>query len=236
MFERTRSFLQRLTGSWHGTAAPGAEGRIWVRYPSDRQTVIRLEAADAEPMVAKVQDVSRGEIRLLLHQDLDLGAMILVELPARGDQPPTMVQASVVDEKPGSDAGWLYTCRFATDLSEEELPGLGARLQRPLGVEKREGERLPSRGKVVFRVINCDDVERSAPIHNVSSNGVAFVLPEQIDPGRLLSIHLHDDADTPVLSIVACVVFMSNWGGGKWMIGCNFIRELDGAELAAVVK
>jgi hypothetical protein len=62
------------------------------------------------------------------------------------------------------------------------------------------------------------------------------VLNEDADPGSLLSLELHDESGTAVLTILACVVYVTNAGGGKWMAGCNFVRELDDAELAAVVK
>jgi len=236
MFERTRSLIQRLADSWHAEEAPPSERRFWVRYPSDRQTLIRIDATDGDSMVAKVQEVSHGGIRLRLHKSLDVGTMLRIELPtAAGEPAATTVLACVIHERPDGD-GWIIGCRFSAELSEDDLEGMGARMERPLGVEKRVAERLRSRGKVMYRVVDGGDVENAAPIHTISFDGIAFLATEQIDPGTLLSLELHDDAGTPVLTIVACVVYQSNAGRGKWMVCCNFIRELDDAELAAVVK
>lgn len=236
MFARTKTLWQRLTGTATADVPTiKKERRFWVRYPSDRQTLIRLDEPDAESTLAKVQDVSRGGIRLLVHRQVDVGAVIQVELPPPDGFPTAVVLATVIHEHPAEGGGWSIGCQFSTELSDEDLEGLGARLERSLGVEQRATERVPARGKVVYRPIAGDEPERSAPIRNISLSGVALMVPEQLDPGTLLSLELRDDTGTTVLTIVGCVVYI-NARGGKWIAGCNFIRELEDAEFSAIVK
>ena len=54
---------------------------------------------------------------------------------------------------------------------------------------------------------------------------------ERIEPGVLLSMELRSKTDAPVLTIVGCIVHISEAGPGEWLVGCNFVRELDDEEL-----
>ena len=52
--------------------------------------------------------------------------------------------------------------------------------------------------------------------------------------GTLLNVDLQGATDQEPLSILACVVHVTEREPGRWALGCNFIRELTGAELQAL--
>ena len=49
--------------------------------------------------------------------------------------------------------------------------------------------------------------------------------------GRVTAPSASTSAGTVVLTILGCVVYLSEAGDGRWLAGCNFIRELDDQEL-----
>src|SRR5437867_1725573 len=114
MFQRTRSFIERLTSS--GPAIADCERRAWGRFSTDRQTTIRANVDGATPLAARIEDVSGGGVRLTVAQPLEPGDMIRVDLPLNGE-PTTAVLACVVHTRPEPTGGWSLGCSFATELS-----------------------------------------------------------------------------------------------------------------------
>jgi hypothetical protein len=230
MFERTRSFLQRLTA---GRREPTeGERRAWDRYPSGRETTVRANVDGRAPLTAGVRDVSRGGMRLIVDQPVEEGDMIRIELPPLNGEPVTAVMACVVHVCPEPPAEWSLGCNFATELNDDDLRSLGAKRVRTEDTDQRSWERVAAHGRAVVRPAGSFAADpQTVPIHNISPTGVAVRLDRRVEPGTLLQLDLQSEAGAPVLTILGCVVYMSDVGDGRWLAGCNFIRELDDLEL-----
>src|SRR5262245_19442396 len=121
MFTRTLSSWGRLLGLGRGAA--DEERRAWGRFTSDVQTVCHPASdPDGAGLPARVKDVSRGGIRLVVEGGpLEPGDLLSVVLPgAPGGETSTLLACVVRSEAlPGGH--WGLGCSFATRLSDEEL-------------------------------------------------------------------------------------------------------------------
>jgi PilZ domain-containing protein len=236
MFERTRHFFQRLTRSTRTPTARGnEERRLWERFPSDREARIQLNLDDTDTVSAQIQDVSRGGIRLLTDRAIGSGTMIRVELPPLDESPHTSVLACVVHVRPASDSSYMLGCNFSMELSDADLQAVGAERVKPEEGDQRGWARVPAAGKVVYTPVNPPGSTRQAEIHNISPTGVAIRASEELVPGILLNLELQDQTGHTVVTIIACVVYLTAPRRGVWLAGCNFIRELYDEDLKALV-
>jgi hypothetical protein len=64
---------------------------------------------------------------------------------------------------------------------------------------------------------------------------VALRVSRRVEPGGLLSLQLCSESGENRLTIVGCVVYLSEVGDGCWLAGCNFIRELEDSELQQLI-
>ncbi len=126
MFERTRSFIKRLTND---ESVDTVERRSSERYHSERQIKIRPEVG-ALPIIAGIQDVSRGGIRLVVDRPIETGSMIHVELPVFGSNPHTTILACVVYCNASDGGTFVIGCSFSTDLNDVDLSILARRSGR----------------------------------------------------------------------------------------------------------
>src|SRR5436305_2010343 len=104
MFRRILELCRRLVRGVDETAgkgrmvSPEEEDRlVWVRHPSSAQTVVQAVGNGVDTRSsARVRNVSRGGIRLLVDQPLEPGEMITIELPCSTPQSASTVLACVV--------------------------------------------------------------------------------------------------------------------------------------------
>lgn len=107
--------------------ATAMERRAWVRFGSDLDAVCRASGAMKDAgWTAKVKDISRGGVGLLLRHRFRPGSPLLVELTNRAGAicliPARVVRVVAV---PGDSApAWLIGCAFVNELSEGELQAL----------------------------------------------------------------------------------------------------------------
>ena len=60
-----------------------ADRRVWVRYPAELETTYQKPGqAERGRLSAKVRDISRGGVNLLVQHSFQPGDMLSVELPA----------------------------------------------------------------------------------------------------------------------------------------------------------
>lgn len=229
MLEHTQSVVHRLAG----IALESADGerRAWGRFATDRETTIRATANGAAPVTARIEDVSGGGVRLTVADRFEPGDMIQVDLPLNGEHA-TAVLACVVHAKPEPAGGWSLGCSFATEIGDRDLESLGAERVRPPDTDQRAWERHSVRGfAVITPARTLGATSQTAAIHNISPTGVALWLTHPAEPGALFHLQLRSEAGVAVLTILGCVVYLSEYGEGRWLAGCNFIRELDDQEL-----
>lgn len=237
MFERTRSFWRWLAGGERPGPGEGEdERRAWVRYAADREiTIIPDSEADGPGLAARIQDVSRGGIRLLVGRPVESGAMLRVELPARNGHP-TIVLACVVHASPSPSGEWSLGCSFSTELGDDDLRLLGGQRVRAPSADQRNWERFPSKAKAFYRPAAREDADpKPARLLNVSPNGAGLRVTEALDPGLLLSLEFENEAGKKVLSILGCVVYTAEQSDAAWYIGCTFIRELYDEDLRELI-
>jgi len=236
MFERTRSLLHRLTRASRAHAEiVGDERRTWERYPADREATVRLGLNDDDDIVVgRIQDISRGGIRLLLERSVEAGTMVRIELASEGAASQTVVLACVVHMKEGRDGRFSAGCNFSTELSDADLATLGVRRERS-GADQRAFPRLPVAGKAIYSLVSEPGEMNSAEIHNISLTGVALIVGVELSAGALLNVVLMDSAGHKVMTIVACVVYLSALRESQWLAGCNFVRELYDEDVSALI-
>jgi hypothetical protein len=232
MWERTRSLIQRLK---RGRQAVTDDRRAWERYSSYRETTIYCEGDKPISLTAKIEDVSRGGIRLLVDLPVDAGTMIRVDLPPTNCNPHTAVLACVVHAKPVGGGVYSLGCSFSTELSDGDLGALGARKIKASGRDQRVWDRVPIEGTATYRIVRREEEPRPAGIHNISPTGVALLVSEEFDPATLLDLELKNGAGQTVVTILACAVYKTDSGERQWLVGCNFIRELNDEDLQALI-
>jgi hypothetical protein len=227
MFGQAHSWWQRLTA---GEPRPGEDRRIWVRFPDERGAKVRAAATadDAALVEARVRDVSRGGIGLIVDRGFEGGSLLLVELPPSADFPGATVLAYVLRADPLPGGGWALGCAFAAEPGSGGLAALTG--WPPAAGERRARERLSARGACRYYSIGSYALTRPADVVNLSAAGVGIVADERVEPGAVLAMELACP-DGEFVSVIVGVVSVSPFEDGRWLMGCAFNREMDEDEL-----
>jgi hypothetical protein len=240
MLQRTLSSLGNVVG-WRkdrsdSTPDLEAERRVWVRYPCDLEASCRpANTPDAMRLSARVRNVSRGGINLLLDCPVQSGSLLSVELPGISDQLNSTVLAYVVRVSRKS-GGWSVGCTFATELNDEDLEPFGARRIKHRPEDQRSFVRFPCNVQAVYRFVKGPEPNAGqARVVNVSANGIGLLTDRPVDLGKLLSLELRSASTDFSLNILACVVRLTPHSDSEWALGCNLIRELTHKELKALL-
>src|SRR5260370_41739997 len=93
MFKEALASLARWVGRAQSSADSilGEERRVWIRYPSLAQATCQPAApANSAPITARVRDISRGGIHLLVDRRFEAGMVLSHQVPsgANRDQSP----------------------------------------------------------------------------------------------------------------------------------------------------
>lgn len=237
------TFWRWLTGqpmSLNTTAVlddPHAERRVWLRFAANLNVRCDPVGTPPEPGVyAVIGDISRGGILIIAPRRFEPGSILSVELPSSKGQPGIAALACVVRAQPHGESDWAMGCRFASELSDDQLQMFGAARERPPSTDPRAWSRFSCDARAIYhRVNDADDpIPRKARVLNMAAAGMALLVDEQINIGELLSTELQDAEGRPVLTILACVVRVQSVSEGL-ILGCNFIRELGDKDLQALL-
>jgi c-di-GMP-binding flagellar brake protein YcgR len=239
------TFWRWLTGqpvSLDAKDAPAESGeanderRVWLRYAADLNTRCAEVGDDGETgIAATIRDISRGGLKVIASRRFEPGTVLSVELPSVSGESALAVLMCVVRAQPHGDTEWAMGCRFSGELSDEQLQAFGAARTRPTPPDARGWSRFPCEAKAIYqRVGERDTAPRSAHVLNISAAGMALVTDEEIAIGELLSTELHHATGKTIVTILACVVHVQQTEEGR-VLGCNFIRELNDADLKALV-
>jgi c-di-GMP-binding flagellar brake protein YcgR len=242
MFERTRTFWQRLLGRpAQGEVATmdhdNEDRRVWARYPANLETVYKPAGApDSTRLTAQVRNISLGGINLLGGRPFELGELLTVELPGATEQSRCNVLACVVHCAEGPDGEWSLGCTFSRELTDEDLASFGARRERPDPSDQRQWKRFPSSVTANYQLVARDDLRQySARVLDISASGVGLLVERAIENGTLLSVELHNAAGTVERTMLACIVHVTRQAANEWALGCNFIRSLSEEDLEALL-
>jgi len=104
---------------------PASERRALVRQPS-RQTLCLSEAETKEEIlwVARLQDICRQGVRLLLMRRFEPGTLLRLEVPGKSPETPLLVQARVIHVVNYPNGSFGLGCAFSRLLTEEEMKNL----------------------------------------------------------------------------------------------------------------
>ena len=104
---------------------PGSERRALVRQRS-RKTLCLSEAETKEEIlwVARIQDICREGVRLLLMRRFEPGTLLRLEVPGKSPETPLLVQARVRHVLHYPDGSFGLGCAFSRVLTDEELKDL----------------------------------------------------------------------------------------------------------------
>lgn len=239
MFARTFSFCRRMIGlpaAGQAAASTDDDRRVWLRHPANLVTTYQVADGPAQTKLrARVQDISRGGINLLVDRRFDTGELLNVELPQQNGAALDVLACVVRVEEQGGD--WSLGCVFSRQLSDEDLRGYGAKREKTHDADQRGWKRFPVELAATYRHVGCESEPplQSAQVLNISASGIGLLVSEEFENGSLLDIELSPLSGKKGRRILACIVHVSRRGGGEWALGCNFIRELSESDLASLV-
>jgi hypothetical protein len=103
-----------------------AERRATVRYAMDADTSCSPLASRVEgpAWAARVRDISRNGLGLVLNRRFEPGTVITVDLPF-GEGCSRLLLARVVHSVAGPGGGWIVGCKLVSPLTGDELALLG---------------------------------------------------------------------------------------------------------------
>jgi hypothetical protein len=235
MFQRAVNWL---IGNRRCAPAAAEERRVWIRHPCEVVATCQLvnTAPVGERLAARVQDISRGGINLVVNRRFDPNTLLSVELPGPTHHSPSTVLAYVVRVAPRPAGEWSIGCTFATELSDEELRPAGAQRLKALPPDQRAWVRFPGQVRAVYQRVNHPESDdRPAQVLDISANGIGLLAADPLEVGTLLSVVLRGPDGKGVLTMLACVVRSAARNESEWALGCNFIRELTDQELRGLL-
>jgi hypothetical protein len=211
--------------------------RIWVRYPCDVEAVCQpADNPQAQRVSARVRNVSRGGINLIMAEPVATGSLMSVELPCASSDKASTVLAYVVRVAACDHGEWSIGCTFASELNDNDLKPFGAKRRKPHPLDQRTWVRFPCSVQATYQLIKSDEPKsNTSQVVNISANGVGLVAGQRVDLGRLLNLELRGTDGKFTLSILACVVRLTPQADGTWELGCNLIRELTDKEIKSLL-
>jgi c-di-GMP-binding flagellar brake protein YcgR len=242
MFKNAVALLRRLLVGSTPTQpsdppSSAEERRVRVRYPANLATALqRVNGKETPRVPAKVRDISRGGIGLLVSEHIEPGTLLTVELPGPSGQTAYTVMACVVHARRQPRGDWAIGCTFSQDLDDQELASFGAKRQKPpTPSDLRKWARFPCQLRASCQVTSGAYMQRwSAEVLDISPNGMGLLVNRSVEAGTLLNIDLEGGTGQGITTILACVVHITP-RDGQYALGCNFIRELSEEELKVLV-
>jgi hypothetical protein len=235
MLTRALASWFRLVGRPQG-GPPEEDRRVWVRFPSGLETALhQARLPDGPRLAARVRDVSRGGIHLVLDRPFEAGELLSVELPAAEGQPPSTVLACVVRAAEADGGAWSVGCTFAAELAEADLEAFRPHRVKAPVTDQREWVRFPGQARATFQVVRAPAAPTPAEVLDVSASGIGLRAEADLRVGELLSLELRGGGDRPALTTLACVVRVTAQPDGARVLGCTFLGDLADDDLRALV-
>jgi PilZ domain len=237
-FARPALLFRRLK-EYCGLREDGQEERRgWGRFPSAVETTYRpANVAGADRLPARVRNVSRRGISLLLDRAFTEGDLLSVDVPGGDGKPSSETAlACVIYVAKQADEGWVIGCTFSAELDDADLAAFAGLASPAEAGDERTRERHDCDVQATCQPVQ-EGVSETWParVHNISGGGVGLVVTHPVEAGTLLNIDLRGLAGQPVPTLLGCVVHVTARANGESLLGCNFLRELSEEELAVLV-
>lgn len=248
MIAQTLGFWRRLVGSKESGGADSSNPsksdnrRFWVRYPADLGTSVQLADHPGEDRIpARIRDISRGGVNLLIDTSFEPGQLLSLDLPSAEDPDRIFhLLACVVRSVSEPNGRYALGCVFSRELTEEDLYSFGARRVRHAPEDQRTWMRFQCQLKAAFNKIGEPETETSsAEVINISASGVGLEVKNCVDVGSLLNLHVtgKQGHERTLLACVVHAVKQANaQGETNWQLGCNFIRELSQSDFEDLIE
>jgi hypothetical protein len=181
---------------------------------------------------AKVQNVCRGGINLVVDRQLETGRQLQICLPGDAIEPSAVVMAHIIRVAPHQSGEWAVGCNFASELTQEDLEAFGGKRVRPEKTDKRSWVRFPPDARARYQILReGESVFITCRAVDISAGGIALEVDADVDLGAILSVKLQSLTRDITLTLLACVVRVEKREGNRRLLGCNFIREMSDQEL-----
>jgi c-di-GMP-binding flagellar brake protein YcgR len=184
---------------------------------------------------ARIRNVSRGGINLIVKQPFAPGDMISLDVPGSTSEEADSVLACIVHVHPLPDGLYALGCAFSEMLDEEDLAGFINRKERPSSAEKRECARHIANVSAAYQLVSDPEKKNwPAQVINLSLGGIGLQVEQAVDTGALLNLNLQNTSGQ-ARTILACVVHVMSRNGNERVLGCNFIHEMSEADFKALL-
>jgi c-di-GMP-binding flagellar brake protein YcgR len=235
MFART---LSRL-GRWIGLSPKpdGEDRRVWVRHSCSLETSLaQANGTDSERVAARVENISRGGVRLVAQDAFEPGDLLSIELPPSSANSGSTVLACVVHAQARGNSQWALGCSFASELTDEDLQSFHPEQEGSASSDQRAASRFPCQAQARYQSISADEGDLlPAEVVNISASGVAMKLEGGLQVGELINLELRRATKELVVVTLASVVRVQGATKGAQVVGCNFIAELSEQQLVALL-
>jgi hypothetical protein len=99
--------------------------------------------------------------------------------------------------------------------------------------DRRIWVRYPCDVKTICQTaLDATGTRSAARVRNISLGGISLHLDQECQPGTILSLEMPGLTDQTV-TVLACVVHVTEAPAGGWVLGCTFARELSDDDLQA---
>lgn len=241
MLQQTMAALRRW---FNRDAAPedvvavDVDRRLNMRLLTNVVTTARpADVANGPAVPVRVRDISRGGINLLLADTIDSGSLLSIDFPAVEGMPPYTMLATVLHVSQLPNGEWAAGCAFACELGDGDVRSFVTQRRDTVEPDQRKAARFPCVTRAFFRDVNEDDAPpEQARVMDVSPNGIGMLVTRPLTVGTLLSLELPGVRDDSMVTILASVARSGPAnGGGEWVAGCTFSRELTDREMRTLV-
>ena len=198
--------------------------------------LFRFGPHQQEQLSARIRDISRGGIQLIVNHAFEPGDLLTVEIPRSDDKAGHSLLACIVRVAPLHKDEWCLGCVFSRELSAEDLADFGATKKKPHSSDQRQWMRFPCNLQARFSCVGpANPPSISAQVLNISASGIGLLVKEPMVTGTLVNLQLQSGTGKESRFILGCVVHVTTQAEGEWALGCNFIRELSEEDLQALL-
>lgn len=231
MFHRVLPSLGGLMQRKQTSTPPIEERRVWVRHPCRIETTVQPAGSGSDTaLLARIRNVSRGGLMLLVNRRIEAGELLGIELPGDDAQAHGTVLVCVLSVNAVAENEWSLSCSFSAELNERDLQLFGVTASQGGESEQRTLVRYACKAHCVYEIIGGTERGR-ADVHDLSIGGVVLTTATSITVGSLLNLWLRDDHERPVATMLASVVSARSARDGKCTLGCTFLGELTETQL-----
>jgi c-di-GMP-binding flagellar brake protein YcgR len=213
----------------------GQERRASERFACNLETTCQLpKGVWDDPWPAKVRNISKGGVGLVLQRRFEPGTLLVFELESAVQGFAKTFLARVRHATRHAEGGWMHGCAFASELSDEELQAFRVERVRHTAPDCRDWVRFPSKLLVAVQASEEED-HWQAKVVNISPGGIALLTGKAHPVGASLVLELPRADDRGLVRLMVRVVHASARPGDQWLLGCAFAQELNEEELKSIV-